>query len=39
MVDDLHSCVSNLVRREELMELGEVRVSLEDIQQVQSQVN
>ena len=38
MIDDLHSGVSNLVGRQELMELSEVRVGLEYVEQVQGQV-
>ena len=39
MVDDFDGGVSNLVGDQELMELGEVAISLKDIQQVQSQFN
>ena len=39
VVNDSHRSVSDLVIREELMELGEVRVRLEDVQEVESQVD
>ena len=39
MVDDLHGRVTYLVVWQELMELSEVRVGLEDVQQIQSQVD
>lgn len=39
MLNNPHSCVSDLVCAQELMELGEVRVRLEYIQQVQGQVD
>ena len=34
MLDNPHCSVSNLVRAQDLMELSEVRVSLEDVQEV-----
>ena len=39
VVNDSHRSVSDLVIREELVELGEVRVRLEDVQEVESQVD
>ena len=39
VVNDFHGSVSNLVRREELVELCEVGVGLEDVKKVKGQVN
>ena len=39
MIDNPHGSITNLVIREELMELREVRIRLENVQQVQSQVD
>ena len=37
VVDDLNGSITNLVRQQKFMELSKVRVSLENIQQIQSQ--
>ena len=33
-----HGCVTDLIRQKEFVELSEVRISLEDVQQIQSEL-